>query len=154
MGAVYSQRPDIWRGIVAEVPFVDPVTTMLDPSAPLVAVEWDEWGDPRRPKDLAWMLDWSPYDNPPPLAERPRLLVTSVLYDSRVSVWEPARWVERLCSTGSSDSEVIFRVDLSPGAHAIPEGRYARLSYLSEIYAWVADCLGIALGNAADSGSV
>ena len=153
MGAVYSQRPDIWRGIVAEVPFVDPVTTMLDPTAPLVAVEWDEWGDPRCPADLAWMLDWSPYEALPPLAERPRLRVTSALYDSRVSVWEPARWVERLRSTGSSDSEVVFRVELGPGAHAIPEGRYARMSYLSEIYVWVADCLGIDLGNAADSDS-
>ena len=90
MGAVYSQRPEIWRGIVAEVPFVDPVTTMLDPTAPLVAIEWDEWGDPRRPADLAWMLDWSPYEGLPPLARTPRLLVTSALYDSRVSVWEPA----------------------------------------------------------------
>ena len=64
-GAVFSQRPDRWRGVIAEVPFVDVVTTMLDPDLPLTAAEWDEWGDPRKPEEFAWMLAYSPYDNLP-----------------------------------------------------------------------------------------
>ena len=64
-GAVFSQRPDRWAGVIAEVPFVDVVTTMLDPDLPLTAAEWDEWGDPRKPEEFAWMLAYSPYDNLP-----------------------------------------------------------------------------------------
>lgn len=142
VAASYSLRPDLWAGVIAEVPFVDPITTMRDPLAPLVAVEWEEWGDPRRERDLSWMKSWSPFDNVPTVGSRPRLLVTSTLNDSRVSIWEPARWVARLRQTGSTFDDVMFRANVGPGAHAVPEGRYLGIEYTSEVFAWMLDVVG------------
>ncbi len=142
MGAAYSQAPRRWRGVVAEVPFVDVVTTMLDETIPLTAQEWDEWGDPRRPDDFAWMLEYSPYDNPPPLADRPRLLVTAALNDPRVMYWEPAKWVAKLRATGSMSDALLLRMELGAGAHIGPSGRFGHLQYEAEVYAWVLDTLG------------
>ena len=137
-GAVFTQRPDRWRAVVAEVPFVDVVTTMLDASIPLTANEWDEWGDPRREADFRWMLAYSPYDNLPPPGGRPDLLVTGAVHDARVMVWEPAKWVAAL---RESDPEwaprCLFRVDTGAGAHTGPSGRYAKAEYEAEIYAWL-----------------
>jgi oligopeptidase B len=142
-GAVFSQRPDRWRAVVAEVPFVDVVTTMLDPSIPLTANEWDEWGDPRRAEDFGWMLAYSPYDNPPPAGGRPDLLVTGAVYDPRVMVWEPAKWVARLRETDPDwASRCLFRCETGAGAHTGPSGRYAHLAYEAEVYAWLLDRLG------------
>lgn len=144
-GAVFSKRPDRWCGVVAEVPFVDVVTTMLDPSIPLTANEWDEWGDPRRREDFDWMLAYSPYDNPPPAGERPDLLVTGAVHDPRVMVWEPAKWVARLRETDPAwASRCLFRCELGAGAHTGPSGRYARLAYEAEVYAWLLDRFGAA----------
>ena len=143
-GAVFSQRPDRWRAVVAEVPFVDVVTTMLDPSIPLTVNEWDEWGDPRRPEDFAWMLAYSPYDNLPPAGTRPDLLVTGAVHDPRVMVWEPAKWVAALRASDPEWSpRCLFRVELGAGAHTGPSGRYAELRYEAEVYAWVLDRLGV-----------
>ena len=142
MGAVFAQAPRRWRGLVAEVPFVDVVSTMLDESLPLTAQEWEEWGDPRRPGDFAWMLAYSPYDNVPELRDRPRLLVTAAVHDARVMYWEPAKWVAKLRATGSSDDAVLLRTELDAGAHSGPAGRYAHLQYEAEIYAWVLDAFG------------
>jgi oligopeptidase B len=144
MGAAYSQAPQRWRGVVAEVPFVDVVTTMLDESIPLTAQEWEEWGDPRRPADFGWMLAYSPYDNVPDAKLRPRLLVTGALHDPRVMYWEPAKWVGRLRTTGSTDDAVLLRMELGAGAHVGPSGRYGHLRYEAEVYAWVLDTLGLA----------
>ncbi|HYJ67056.1 MAG TPA: prolyl oligopeptidase family serine peptidase [Nocardioidaceae bacterium] len=144
-GVVFSQRPDRWCGVVAEVPFVDVVTTMLDPSIPLTANEWDEWGDPRRPDDFAWMLAYSPYDNPPPAGGRPDLLVTGAVHDPRVMVWEPAKWVARLRQTDPGwASRCLFRCETGAGAHTGPAGRYAQLGYEAEVYAWLLDRFGLA----------
>jgi oligopeptidase B len=129
--------------VVAEVPFVDVVTTMLDPSIPLTVEEWDEWGDPRRPDDFAWMLAYSPYDNLPPAGTRPDLLVTAALHDARVMVWEPAKWVAALRATDPAWSpRCLFRVELAEGAHSGPSGRYAELAYEAAIHAWVLDRVG------------
>ena len=95
-GAVFSQRPDRWRAVVAEVPFVDVVTTMFDEATPLTITEWDEWGDPRVREQFDWMLAYSPYDNLPPAGGRPDLLVTGAVHDPRVMVREPAKWVAAL----------------------------------------------------------
>lgn len=142
-GAVFSQRPDRWRAVVAEVPFVDVVTTMLDPSIPLTVTEWDEWGDPRRREELDWLLAYSPYDNPP-AGPRPDLLVTGALHDPRVMVWEPAKWVARLRETDPDWSpRCLFRVETGAGAHVGPAGRFAHLGYEAEIYAWVLDRLDL-----------
>jgi oligopeptidase B len=148
-GAVYSQRPDRWRGVVAEVPFVDVVTAMSDPSLPLTVNEWDEWGDPRDPDYVAYMAGYSPYDNPPPTGRRPPLLVTGAVHDPRVLVREPAKWVSRLRLTDpglgagvdpddpTSPGTVLFRVETGAGSHGGPAGRYAHLDYEAEVYAWV-----------------
>jgi oligopeptidase B len=143
-GAVFSQRPERWRAVVAEVPFVDVVTTMLDATIPLTANEWDEWGDPHRQADFDWMLGYSPYDNVPPAGSRPDLLVTGALHDARVMVWEPAKWVARLRETDPEWSpRCLFRVETGAGAHVGPSGRFAHLGYEAEVYAWVLDRLDI-----------
>ena len=95
-GALYSQRPERFTGIVAEVPFVDVVVTMSDPSLPLTIPEWDEWGKPAEPGDRALMMSYSPVDNPPSAEVRPALLVTGAVHDTRVLVREPAKWVATL----------------------------------------------------------
>jgi oligopeptidase B len=144
-GAVWSRAPKLWRGVVAEVPFVDVVTTMSDDTIPLTVTEWDEWGNPADRDDFASMLSWSPYDNVPP-TPRPPLLVTGAVHDPRVLVHEPAKWVARIRATDDpqAPSDVLFRVELGEGAHAGPTGRYARLRYEAEILAWVLDRLGLA----------
>lgn len=136
-GVVFSQAPDRWRGVIAEAPFVDVVTTMLDPSIPLTVNEWDEWGNPRRPADFAWLLAYSPYDNLPAPGARPDLLVTGALHDPRVMVSEPAKWVAALrFSDPDWSPRCVLRVELGEGAHVGPSGRYAHLRYEAEIYAW------------------
>ncbi len=143
-GAVFSQRPERWRGVIAEVPFVDVVTTMLDASIPLTAGEWDEWGDPRRPEDFAWMLAYSPYDNIPAAGVRPDLLVTGAVNDTRVMVWEPAKWTAALRASDPAWSpRCLFRVETGAGAHGGPSGRYARLSYEAELFAWLLERVGL-----------
>jgi oligopeptidase B len=144
-GAVYSMRPDRWCAVVAEVPFVDCVTTMLDPSIPLTINEWDEWGDPRDLDDYACIRSYSPYDNPPS-GRRPPLLVTGAVHDPRVAVHEPAKWVARLRATARPDdrSPILFRVELGAGAHTGPSGRFARLGYEAEVHAFVLNAMGIA----------
>ncbi|MEO3807679.1 prolyl oligopeptidase family serine peptidase [Sphaerisporangium sp. B11E5] len=137
--AVYTMRPDLWSAVVAEVPFVDVVTTMLDDTIPLTVNEWEEWGNPHNPEDFTWLLAYSPYDNPPQ-GPRPPLLVTGAVHDPRVLVHEPAKWVARLRATG--DSEVLFRVEVDEGAHTGPTGRYARHAYEAEILAFVLTHLG------------
>jgi oligopeptidase B len=134
--AVYTLRPDRWAAVVAEVPFVDVVTTMLDDSIPLTVNEWEEWGDPRRREDFDWLLAYSPYDHVPE-GPRPPLLATGAVHDPRVLVHEPAKWVAKLRATG--DSPVLFRVEVDEGAHTGPTGRYAHLSYEAEILTFILD---------------
>ncbi len=137
-------RPDRWRAVVAEVPFVDCVTTMLDPSIPLTINEWDEWGDPRDPGDYSCLRSYSPYDNPP-AGRRPALLVTGAVNDPRVAVHEPAKWVARLRATADEDAgPTVFRVELGAGAHTGPSGRFAQASYEAEVHAFVLDAMRIA----------
>ena len=142
-GAVYSQRPDRWRAVIAEVPFVDVVTTMFDADLPLTVNEWDEWGDPRKPEEFSWLLAYSPYDNVP-LGRRPDLLVTGALHDPRVSVHEPAKWVAKLRHTDDgSGGQVLFRAETGEGGHTGPEGRLASLDYEAEVVAVILDAMGL-----------
>lgn len=141
-GAVFSQRPSRWRAVVAEVPFVDVVTTMFDASIPLTVTEWDEWGDPHRRADFDWMLAYSPYDHPPEAGSRPDLLVTGAVHDPRVMVHEPAKWVARLRETDPAWSpRCLFRVETGAGAHVGPSGRFGHLAYEAEVYAWLLERL-------------
>jgi oligopeptidase B len=141
-GAVFSLAPGRWRAVVAEVPFVDVVTTMLDPTIPLTVTEWDEWGDPRDPAMRAYLSSYSPYDNVP-AGPRPDLLVTGSLHDPRVLIHEPAKWVARLRATDSgAGGQVLFRPELGAGAHVGPAGRYDQLRYEAGILAFVVTAAG------------
>src|SRR5206468_6125910 len=133
-GAVFTMAPRRWRAVVAEVPFVDCVTTMLDPGIPLTAGEWDEWGDPRDPAARAYLASYSPYDNVP-AGPRPGLLVTGSLHDPRVLIHEPAKWVAKLRTTDTHRSRLLFRPDLGAAGHTGPTGRYAKLGYEAEVLA-------------------
>jgi oligopeptidase B len=137
-GAVFSMAPRRWRAVVAEVPFVDCVTTMLDPTIPLTINEWDEWGDPRDLQIRAYMASYSPYDNVP-AGRRPDLLVTGSLHDPRVLIHEPAKWVARLRATDGAGSRLLFRAELGAGAHVGPAGRYDKLGYEAEVLAFIVD---------------
>jgi oligopeptidase B len=142
-GAVFSQRPDRWRVVVAEVPFVDVVTTMFDASIPLTIAEWEEWGDPRVREQFDWMLAYSPYDNLPPAGSRSDLLVTGAVHDPRVMVREPAKWVAALRHSDPEWSpRLLFRCETGAGAHVGPSGRVGHLGYEAEVYAYVLDRLG------------
>jgi oligopeptidase B len=139
-GAVFAMRPDRWRIIVAEVPFVDCVTSMLDDSIPLTVNEWEEWGDPRRAADYRWMRAYTPYENIP-RDPWPLLLVTGSLHDPRVLVHEPAKWVAKLRTLQAEDAVVLFRAETGPGAHTGPAGRWAHADYEAEIMAVVLDAI-------------
>jgi oligopeptidase B len=137
---VYSRAPGRWRAVVAEVPFVDCVNTMLDASIPLTVNEWDEWGDPRDPDDFACLRAYSPYENPP-RGPRPDLLVTGTVNDPRVLIHEPAKWVARLRETDTAGARILFRAELGAGAHTGPSGRFARLAYEAEVQAFILDAM-------------
>jgi oligopeptidase B len=117
-----TMRPDRFAAVVAEVPFVDIVTTMSDPSLPLTVTEWEEWGDPREEPYASYMLSYSPYDNTVP-ADYPAIYVTAGLNDPRVSYHEPAKWVARLRDVGTGDRPVLFKTEMGVG-HGGPSGRY------------------------------
>jgi Protease II len=123
MGAVANQRPDLFRAVVAEVPFVDVVTTMQDVELPLTVTEWEEWGNPlEHSEDYRYMLSYSPYDNVEAKAY-PALLVTAGLNDPRVSYWEPAKWVAKLRATKTNDRTLLLKTEMGAG-HGGPSGRY------------------------------
>jgi oligopeptidase B len=125
VGACVTMRPDLFASAVAEVPFVDVVSTMSDPSLPLTVTEWEEWGDPRAEPFASYMLGYSPYDNTRP-ADYPALYVTAGLNDPRVAYHEPAKWVARLRSVGAradAARPLVLRTQMGAG-HAGPTGRY------------------------------
>jgi oligopeptidase B len=135
-GAALSMAPTRWRAMVAEVPFVDVVNSMLDPTAPLTINEWDEWGDPREPGDFEVMAGYSPYENIPE-GERPALFVTGSLHDSRVMIHEPAKWVARLRATDPGTRRLLFRPELGAASHGGPSGRLDRVRYQAEVLAFL-----------------
>lgn len=123
MGAVVNQRPDLFRAAVAEVPFVDVVTTMQDVDLPLTVTEWEEWGNPLDdPEDYEYMKSYSPYDNVA-AQDYPALLVTAGLNDPRVSYWEPAKWVAKLRATKTDERRLLLKTEMGAG-HGGPSGRY------------------------------
>jgi oligopeptidase B len=122
IGAVLNERPDLFACAVAQVPFVDAVTTMLDDSLPLTVNEYEEWGNPGDPEFYEYMKGYSPYDNVK-AAAYPALLVTAGLNDPRVSYWEPAKWVARLRATARGGRPILLKTQMGSG-HAGPSGRY------------------------------
>ncbi len=142
MGAVTNMRPDLYRGVIAQVPFVDVVTTMLDESIPLTTGEYDEWGDPRKKEYYDYMLSYSPYDNVKD-QKYPNLLVTTGLYDSQVQYWEPAKWVAKLRDHNKAPTSILMRINMSAG-HGGASGRFAIIKEVAQEYAFMLKLEGIA----------
>ncbi len=140
MGAVVNMRPDLFRGVIAQVPFVDVVTTMLDESIPLTSNEYDEWGNPNHDEYYHYLLSYSPYDNVA-AKEYPNLLVTTGLHDSQVQYWEPAKWVAKLRASTTSRNRLLLKVDLGAG-HSGPSGRYSRLREEARWFTFLLDLEG------------
>jgi oligopeptidase B len=142
MGAVINQRPDLAARVVAQVPFVDVVTTMLDESIPLTAGEWEEWGDPREREYFDTMLAYSPYDNVT-AQDYPDMLVTAGLHDPRVQYWEPAKWVSKLRITKTDSNQLLLKTNMAAG-HSGQSGRYGAIEDVAYVYAWLLDGWGLA----------
>ena len=141
MAAVANMSPEDYRGIVAQVPFVDVVTTMLDESIPLTTNEYDEWGDPRERKHYDYMLSYSPYDNVAAKAY-PAMLVTTGLWDSQVQYYEPAKWVARLRALKTDQNRLLLHVEMEAG-HGGKAGRFQRYREIAMEYAFILDELGV-----------
>jgi oligopeptidase B len=141
VGAVANLAPEAFRGILAAVPFVDPLTTILDPSLPLTVVEWEEWGNPLEdPEVYAYMKAYSPYENVE--AKRyPAILAETSLHDTRVFYVEPAKWVARLRAVALNPEDVLLKTEMAAG-HGGVSGRYNAWRDRAFSYAWVIDVLG------------
>ena len=142
MGAVVNMRPDLFRAVVADVPFVDVINTMMDASLPLTAQEWEQWGNPHLPEQYAYMRQYSPYDNVAAKAY-PWLLVTTSFNDSQVMYWEPAKWVAKLRARKTDAHPLYFKINLA-GGHGGSSGRYDRLRETAFRYAFMLDAVGLA----------
>ena len=145
MGAVINQRPDLFKAVVADVPFVDVVTTILDTSLPLTVIEWDEWGNPNDPTYYNYIKSYSPYDNVE-AKEYPALLITAGLNDSRVKYWEPAKWTAKLRTMKTDNNILLLKTNMGAG-HGGASGRYESIKETAFEYAFVLDQLGLAAGN-------
>lgn len=141
MGAIANMAPQDYHVILSQVPFVDVVTTMLDPSIPLTTNEYDEWGNPEQADYYAYMLSYSPYDNLSAQAY-PAMYVGTGLWDSQVQYWEPAKYVARLRDVDTSDNTVVFRTNMEAG-HGGKSGRFRRFRERAEMYAFMLDQLGV-----------
>ena len=140
MGAVVNLRPDLFTAVVAQVPFVDVVTTMLDASIPLTTFEYDEWGNPNEEAAFRYMLSYSPYDNVEPKAY-PAMLVTTGLHDSQVQYWEPAKWVARLRERKVDANPLLLKTNMEAG-HGGASGRFQRFREVAFEYAFLLDRAG------------
>ncbi len=142
MGAVVNMRPDLFRGVIAAVPFVDVVTTMLDESIPLTTGEFDEWGNPKNKDSYEYMLSYSPYDQVK-AQDYPALLITTGLHDSQVQYWEPAKWMARLRKMRTNKDEVLLMYCNMETGHGGASGRFEALKETAMEYAFFLDLMGI-----------
>jgi oligopeptidase B len=141
MGAVVNMRPELFKGVIAGVPYVDVITTMMDASIPLTTGEYDEWGNPNDTTYYRYMLSYSPYDN----VERkayPNLLITAGLHDSQVQYFEPAKWTARLRAMKTDQNRLILRTNMEAG-HGGASGRYKRWREIAFEYAFMLDLAGL-----------
>ncbi|WP_028838580.1 S9 family peptidase [Thermomonas fusca] len=141
MGAIANMAPDKYRVILSQVPFVDVVTTMLDPTIPLTTNEYDEWGNPEQKPFYDYIVTYSPYDNLEAKAY-PAMFVGTGLWDSQVQYWEPAKYVARLRDLNTSNEPVIFRTNMEAG-HGGKSGRFRRYREQAEMYAFMLERLGV-----------
>ncbi|MFX1537381.1 MAG: prolyl oligopeptidase family serine peptidase, partial [Promethearchaeota archaeon] len=141
MGAVVNMRPELFKAVIAKVPFVDVINTMLDPTIPLTVTEYDEFGNPEIKEIYDYMKLYSPYDNIEP-KNYPTILVTSGLNDPRVQYWEPAKWVARLRALKTDNNLLLLKMDMGVG-HGGASGRYDFLKDIAFDYAFIFDVLEI-----------
>lgn len=140
MGAVVNMRPDLFKGVIAKVPFVDVVSTMLDESIPLTTGEFDEWGNPKDLESYMYMLEYSPYDQVKE-QDYPNMLVTTGFHDSQVQYWEPAKWVAKLRDMKTDDNVLLLRTNMETG-HGGTTGRFRVYEEIAEEYAFLLDLAG------------
>ncbi len=141
VGAVVNMRPDLWKGVIAQVPFVDVVTTMLDETIPLTTGEYDEWGNPNTKEYFDYMLSYSPYDQVEAKVY-PAMLVTTGLHDSQVQYWEPAKWVAKLRAVKKDNNHLFLKTNMDFG-HGGASGRFERLKEAALEYAFMLNELEI-----------
>jgi oligopeptidase B len=135
MGAVANMRPDLFKAVVLQVPFVDVINTMLDESLPLTVAEFEEWGNPRKKEEYDYIRTYSPYDNIEPRAY-PAMLVKTSLNDSQVGFHEPAKYVARMRATRTDDRPLVFKINMGAG-HGGASGRFDRLREIAFDYAFM-----------------
>ncbi len=140
MGAVVNMRPDLWKGVVAAVPFVDVVTTMLDESIPLTTFEFDEWGNPKNKEYYDYMKSYSPYDNVE-AKDYPAMMITTGLHDSQVQYWEPAKWVAKMREMKTDKNPLLMHTNMEAG-HGGASGRFRALKETAMEYAFLLDLAG------------
>lgn len=141
MGAVVNMKPELFKGVVAKVPFVDVITTMEDESIPLTTGEFDEWGNPKNPESYMYMLEYSPYDQVK-AQNYPNMLVTTGLHDSQVQYWEPAKWVAKLREMKTDNNTLLLRTNMETG-HGGTTGRFKVYREVAQEYAFMIDLAGI-----------
>lgn len=141
MGVIANIAPYLYNGIIASVPFVDVVTTMLDDTIPLTTGEYDEWGNPNEPEYYSYMKSYSPYDNVT-AQDYPNMLITTGLHDSQVQYWEPAKWVAKLRELKTDSNKLLFHTNMEAG-HGGASGRFEALREVAEEYAFLLDLEGI-----------
>ncbi|WP_340074033.1 S9 family peptidase [Leptobacterium sp. I13] len=141
MGAVVNMAPELYHGVIAAVPFVDVITTMLDESIPLTTSEYDEWGNPNEKEYYEYIKTYSPYDNVKK-QEYPNMLVTAGYHDSQVQYWEPAKWVAKLREMKTDDNMLLLHTNMDAG-HGGASGRFEAIKEVAENYAFILDLEGI-----------
>lgn len=141
MGAVMNLRPDLFKVVIADVPFVDVVTTILDPDLPLSVLEWEEWGNPNEKSYYDYMKSYSPYDNVE-AKDYPHILITAGFNDSRVAYWEPAKWTAKLRDLKTDNNRLLLKTNMGAG-HGGASGRYDSLKEIAFEYAFLLDQLGL-----------
>ena len=140
MGAVMNLEPDMWKGVVAAVPFVDVINTMLDESIPLTTGEFDEWGNPKDETFFDYIFSYSPYDQVE-AKTYPATLVTTGLHDSQVQYWEPAKWVAKMREMKTDTNPLLLHTNMEAG-HGGASGRFERIKEIALEYAFILDLAG------------
>jgi oligopeptidase B len=140
MGAIINLHPELYKGVIANVPFVDVVTTMLDETIPLTTGEFDEWGNPKNEEYYKYMLSYSPFDNVV-AKDYPALLVTTGLHDSQVQYFEPAKWVAKLRELKTDKNPLLFHINMDYG-HGGASGRFQWIKDTALEYAFIFDLIG------------
>ncbi len=141
IGTVVNMRPELFKVVIADVPFVDLINTMLDPSIPLTVIEYEEWGNPHKKEYYDYMLSYSPYDNVQ-VKEYPNMLILAGLNDTRVQYWEPAKWTAKLRAMKTDNNRLLLKTNMGAG-HGGVSGRYQQIKEMAFEYAFILDILGI-----------